>query len=131
MPSVAGERDGIGVGAFAAAEPGADFTRIYPFVAGREAVRGSGDERRNGAGRRVASRMIDELFGVEVVPMRVVVDFDLCESNALCMGLAPEVFEVRDDDLLYVLDENPPEEMREQVQAAVRTCPKNAISIED
>ena len=30
--------------------------------------------------------------------MRVVVDFDLCESNALCMGLAPEVFEVRDDD---------------------------------
>ena len=63
--------------------------------------------------------------------MRVVVDFDLCESNALCMGLAPEVFEVRDDDLLYVLDENPPEEWREKVMAAVRTCPKNAISIED
>ena len=41
--------------------------------------------------------------------MRVVVDFDLCESNALCMAAAPEVFEVRDDDLLYVLDENPPE----------------------
>jgi ferredoxin len=63
--------------------------------------------------------------------MRVVVDFDLCESNALCMGLAPEVFEVRDDDLLYVLDENPPEALREQVEAAVRACPKNAISIED
>jgi ferredoxin len=63
--------------------------------------------------------------------MRVVVDFDLCESNALCMGLAPEVFEVRDDDLLYVLDENPPEGLRGQVEAAVRTCPKNAISIED
>ena len=63
--------------------------------------------------------------------MRVVVDFDLCESNALCMGLAPKVFEVRDDDLLYVRDEHPPEELREQVQAAVRTCPKNAISIVD
>jgi ferredoxin len=63
--------------------------------------------------------------------MRVVVDFDLCESNALCMGLAPEVFEVRDDDLLYVLDECPPEELRAKVEAAVRTCPKNAISIED
>jgi ferredoxin len=68
---------------------------------------------------------------VEVVEMRVVVDFDLCESNALCMGLAPEVFEVRDDDLLYVLDENPPEELRAKVEAAVRTCPKNAISIVD
>ena len=63
--------------------------------------------------------------------MRVVVDFDLCERNALCMGLAPEVFEVRDDDLLYVLDENPPEELRSKIEAAVRTCPKNAISIED
>ena len=42
--------------------------------------------------------------------MRIVVDFDLCESNAVCMGIAPEVFEVRDDDFLYVLDENPPEE---------------------
>jgi ferredoxin len=68
---------------------------------------------------------------LEVVLMRVVVDFDLCESNALCMGLAPEVFEVRDDDLLYVLDENPPEELREKVMAAVRACPKAAISIED
>ena len=26
---------------------------------------------------------------------RVVVDFDRCESNALCMAAAPEVFEVR------------------------------------
>jgi ferredoxin len=63
--------------------------------------------------------------------MRVVVNFDLCESNALCMDVAPEVFEVREDDLLYVLNENPPEELREKVLAAVRVCPKNAISIED
>ncbi len=63
--------------------------------------------------------------------MRVVVDFDLCESNALCMAAAPEVFEVRDDDLLYVLDENPPEALRGKVEAAVRTCPKRAISIVD
>jgi ferredoxin len=63
--------------------------------------------------------------------MRVVVNFDLCESNALCMDVCPEVFEVRDDDLLYVLNENPPEELREKVLAAMRVCPKNAISIED
>ena len=63
--------------------------------------------------------------------MRVVVDFDLCESNAICMGIAPEVFEVRDDDFLYVLNEHPPEELRDQLLEAVRSCPKNAISIED
>ena len=62
--------------------------------------------------------------------MRVVVDFDRCESNALCMAEAPEVFEVRDDDFLYVLQENPPEELRSKVEEAVRRCPKQAISIE-
>lgn len=63
--------------------------------------------------------------------MRVVVDFDQCESNALCMGILPQVFEVRDDDFLYVLDEHPPEELRARLMEAVRSCPKNAISIED
>ena len=63
--------------------------------------------------------------------MRVVVDFDQCESNALCMGILPEVFEVRDDDFLYVLDENPPEELRSRLEEAVRSCPKAAISLED
>ena len=62
--------------------------------------------------------------------MRVVVNFDLCESNALCMAEAPEVFEVRDDDFLYVLDEEPPEELRAKVEAAARVCPKQAITVE-
>jgi ferredoxin len=63
--------------------------------------------------------------------MRVVVDFDLCESNAVCMGIAPTVFEVRDDDFLYVLQEEPSEELRPEVEAAVQRCPKQAIAIED
>lgn len=62
--------------------------------------------------------------------MRVIVDFDRCESNALCMAAAPEVFEVRDDDFLYILDENPPEELRSKVELAVQRCPKQAISVE-
>jgi ferredoxin len=60
---------------------------------------------------------------------RVVVDFDLCESNALCMAAAPEVFEVRDDDFLYILDETPGDDLRPKVEEAVRRCPKAAISI--
>jgi ferredoxin len=63
--------------------------------------------------------------------MRVVVDMGLCESNALCMGAAPEVFEVDDDDVLQVLDEQPAESLRAKVEAAVRVCPKGAITIVD
>ena len=62
--------------------------------------------------------------------MRVVVDYDLCESNAVCMGIAPEVFEVRDDDNLYVLQDEPSEELRPKVEEAVRRCPKQAITVE-
>ena len=61
--------------------------------------------------------------------MRIVVDYDLCESNAICMGIAPEVFEVRDDDFLYLLTETPGEELRAKVDEAVRRCPEQAISI--
>jgi len=63
--------------------------------------------------------------------MKVVVDYDVCESNAVCMGILPQVFEVRDDDFLYVLDENPPEDLRPKLEEAVRRCPKQAIKIED
>ena len=62
--------------------------------------------------------------------MKVVVDYDLCESNAVCMAVAPEVFEVRDDDFLYLLQEEPPEELRSKVEEAVRRCPKQALTLE-
>jgi ferredoxin len=62
---------------------------------------------------------------------KVVVDFDLCESNAVCMGIAPEVFEVRDDDFLYVLQEEPPDDLRAKVEESVQRCPKQAISIQE
>jgi ferredoxin len=39
------------------------------------------------------------------------------------------VFEVRDDDFLYILDETPDEAMRDRIQEAVERCPKQAISI--
>jgi len=62
---------------------------------------------------------------------KVVVDYDLCESNAVCMGIVPEVFEVRDDDFLYVLQENPPDDLKSKVEEAVQRCPKQAISVQE
>jgi ferredoxin len=63
--------------------------------------------------------------------MRVVVDYTLCESNAVCMRLVPEVFEVRDDDVLYLRIEHPPEALRPRVAEAVRRCPKQALALVD
>ena len=63
--------------------------------------------------------------------MRVVVDFDHCESNAICMQIAPDIFEVRDDDFLYVLNETPSEDRRSKLEESVQRCPKQAISIEE
>jgi ferredoxin len=63
--------------------------------------------------------------------MRVVVDWNRCESNALCMAAAPDVFELEDDDTLTVLDETPDESHRATVRDAVAACPKQAITLED
>ena len=63
--------------------------------------------------------------------MRVVVDYALCESNAICMQIAPAVIEVRDDDFLYVLDETPAYDQRAVMEEAVQRCPKQAIALED
>ncbi|HUZ10844.1 MAG TPA: ferredoxin [Acidimicrobiales bacterium] len=63
--------------------------------------------------------------------MRIVVDHDQCESNALCVGAAPEVFELDDADQLHLLVEHPSPDLRAKVEEAVRLCPKQAISIAD
>jgi ferredoxin len=63
--------------------------------------------------------------------VRVVVDFDKCMSNAVCQGITPEVFEVRDDGMLYVLQESPDESLRKKVEESARACPTQAITIED
>jgi ferredoxin len=63
--------------------------------------------------------------------MRVVVDMSQCESNGLCMGIAPDIFELDDDDNLTVLNETPDESDRDRILEAVRVCPKQAISIEE
>lgn len=63
--------------------------------------------------------------------MKVVVDYELCEANAICMRVLPEVFRVDDQDKLHLLTEEPPEALRERLKEAVRRCPRQALSIQD
>lgn len=62
--------------------------------------------------------------------MKVSVDFDVCASTGACMQVCPEVFEVRSDGYLYVLQEEPGEELRSKVVEASEMCPTGAISVE-
>ena len=63
--------------------------------------------------------------------MRVVVDYDMCASTGACMQICPEVFEVRSDGYLYVLQEEPGVEIQDKVRQAADLCPTGAISLED
>ena len=62
--------------------------------------------------------------------MKIIVDFDLCEANARCVEVAPELFRLDDDDNLHVLIEEPSENQRDAAETAVRLCPRQAISLD-
>ena len=61
--------------------------------------------------------------------MKVVVDHNLCEGNGRCVEIAPQVFELRDDDRSYVLRENLPQDLRAKAQLATTLCPRQAIRL--
>jgi ferredoxin len=63
------------------------------------------------------------------VTKKIEVDWGLCESNGVCMGIIPEVFRLEDDDTLTVLQDEVTPENEAQVRDAVRQCPRQAISI--
>jgi ferredoxin len=63
--------------------------------------------------------------------MKIKVDFDLCESNALCEAMAPEVFELDDDDFLQLKTEETTPENEANVRRAVSACPRAAITLEE
>jgi ferredoxin len=61
--------------------------------------------------------------------MELKVDRDLCEANAVCCGLAPEVFELDDDEQLIIKVPSPEADLLPKVQKAVERCPKNALAL--
>ena len=63
--------------------------------------------------------------------MKVVVDYDVCASTGACMQICPEVFEVRSDGYLYVLQEEPGSELDDKVRQAADLCPTGAITLSE
>ncbi len=60
--------------------------------------------------------------------MKVTVDHDRCEGNRKCQAAVARVFEVRDDELSYVILEEVPRDLKDAVDQAIRMCPRQAIS---
>ena len=63
--------------------------------------------------------------------MKIKADFDLCESNALCQAMAPEVFEIDDNDYLVIKAEETTPDTLEDVKRAVAACPRAALTLVD
>jgi ferredoxin len=61
--------------------------------------------------------------------MLVSVDLDLCQGHGVCESEAPGVFALGKDATVTILDQHPGEELRAQVEAAVRFCPTSALRI--
>ncbi len=66
---------------------------------------------------------------VSAMTKKIEVDLGLCESNGVCMGIIPEVFDLGDDDMLTVHQEEVTPENEADVREAVRQCPRQAIAI--
>jgi ferredoxin len=59
--------------------------------------------------------------------VRVIVDHDRCEGNAVCLGIAPDIFDLDDDDYAVVkLDPIPPDQ-EQLAEQAIAECPRAAL----
>jgi len=61
---------------------------------------------------------------------RVHVDMNLCQSHGECVYVAPDIFELGDDDVLRWREQISDDE-REVAQEAADACPMLAIRVEE
>ncbi len=63
--------------------------------------------------------------------MKVRVDHNLCIGDGLCEAVCPEVFEMREDNLAWVINEEPDVPLHDTVREAEEGCPVTAIIVEE
>ena len=61
--------------------------------------------------------------------MKATINRDGCISCELCASICPEVFRMADDDLAEVYIDEIPEELEDDVNEAVDSCPVSVISV--
>ena len=63
--------------------------------------------------------------------MRIVVDRDRCEGNAICVGIAPDLFVLDDDDYVMVTKNPIPADEEALAEQAIADCPRAALTRKD
>ncbi|MDA8271078.1 MAG: ferredoxin [Actinomycetota bacterium] len=58
-------------------------------------------------------------------------DMDLCQGYANCVMEAPKFFDIDDEGVVVVLQQEFGEDDRVRIEAAVRSCPVTALRIEE
>jgi ferredoxin len=61
--------------------------------------------------------------------MEIGVDRSLCEANAVCVGFAPDIFDLDDDEELVIRPGSVAADREERVADAVGGCPRNALFV--
>ncbi len=59
--------------------------------------------------------------------MRVNVDRDRCEGNAVCLGIAPDMFDLDDEDYAVVKTDPIPPGQEDLAEQAIAECPRAAL----
>ncbi|WSE58823.1 ferredoxin [Mycolicibacterium sp. ND9-15] len=62
---------------------------------------------------------------------RVEVDLDLCQGHAMCELEAPDYFRVPKRGKVEILNPEPPDDARDEIQNAVDMCPTQALTIKE
>jgi ferredoxin len=62
--------------------------------------------------------------------VKIVVDYELCEGNAICVGMAPDVFDLDADDHLRVTDEPIQATRHRELSEIAGSCPRGALRID-
>ena len=60
--------------------------------------------------------------------MEVRVDRDRCEANGVCVGIAPDIFDLDDDEELIISAAVPPADRDADVRSAIGQCPRAALT---
>ena len=60
--------------------------------------------------------------------MEVRVDLDRCEANGVCVGIAPDIFDLDDNEELVISSVRPPEDRWEDVRSAIAQGPRAALT---